>query len=63
MIKFAFCFRTPFTKEKVIIESDNIENATSLFNTTVRDKRKPINVYVDYIWLLNGDGEYIERIK
>ena len=62
-MKFAFCFRTPFTKEKIIIEEVDYTSAEKQFSEKVVNKRLPIRVYLDYVWLLDSDDNYIERIK
>lgn len=62
-MKFSFAYRTPFTKEKVIIEANNYKLAFNEFKQNVINKRFPINVNLDYVWLLDENDNYIERIK
>ena len=61
-MKFSFAFRTPFTKEKEFVEADNYEKALSYFTDNVINKRLPIRVHIDYVWTLDEEGNYIERI-
>lgn len=62
-MKFSFAYRTPFTKEEVIIEANNYKLAFYEFKQNVINKRFPISVNLDYVWLLDENDNYIERIK
>lgn len=63
MTKFSFAFRTPFTKERVIIESTDYRSARKQFAEQVVNKRLPIKVFIDYVWILDKNDNYIERVK
>lgn len=54
-MKFKICYRTPFRKECIYLIADTLKDALEKFNIEVTQKRKPIKVYIDYVWSCRMD--------